>query len=218
MLKTLTLISVLCLLGKQAEAQNNIKVLSGQVVDAQSFLPISFAHIVGNEKQVIADADGNFSISVHIGDTLTFSHINFERYAILISASPLQPIQVYMKKKDYMMDEIVIRDYLLEEELKQQIVEHEVKYTEEEVNAIQNVAFSTLLYKKGYVPEMNSLDNFKNYMKEPQGVSLFSSDPSKGLIKSIQRLSQQNKNSSSDLFRLNKTDTTTIYRFYIPQD
>lgn len=218
MLKTLASLSVLCLLGTQAVAQNTSTMFSGQIVDAERFFPISFAHIVGNETQVIADADGNFSISVHIGDTLTFSHINFERYSLLITASPLQPIRVYMKKKENLMDEIIIRDYLLEEELKQEIVEHEVKYSEEEINAIQNVAFSTLLYKKGYVPEMNSLDNFKNYMKEPQGVSLFSSDPSKGLIKSIQRLSQQNKNSSSNRLRLNQTDTTTIYRFYVPHD
>lgn len=116
------------------------------------------------------------------------------------------------------MQELIIRDYLPEEQLKQEMLEYEVEYTLEEVNAINNVQQSTILYKKGYVPEMNSLDNFKYYMKEPQGVTLFSSNPSKGLIKSLKRLSQQKKNYYPHSLRLNKTDTAnfkSLHRFII---
>lgn len=217
MLKTILLI-FLCLHGYLSKSQSESKHISGQVLDKMTKDPVPFTHIVGKGRQVITNANGEFSIPVNIGDTLTFSHINFERNSILITDISERKIMIYLNAKENLLKEIVIRDYLPEEEFKQEIIKRKVQYTEDEVNAIQNVEYSTILYKKGYVPEMNSLDNFKNYMKEPQGVTLFSSDPSKGLIKSIQRLSQQDKNSSPNRTWPNKTDTTTIYRFYFLPD
>ncbi|WP_422360970.1 carboxypeptidase-like regulatory domain-containing protein [Reichenbachiella sp.] len=214
MLKTLILLLAISLLQFCTVAQNTSATLSGQVKDKESGDPVSFSHIVGNKRQIITNANGEFSIQVDIGDTLTFSHVNFERYSIFIADNPENDIIIFLSKKERLMQEIIIHDYLPEDEFKQEVVEHEVKYTEAEVNAMQNVEFSTLLYKKGYVPEMNSLDNFKNYMKEPQGVSLFSSDPSKGLIKSIQRLSTQNKTHYPNTLNLNKTDTVKFKSLY----
>ncbi|WP_420580450.1 hypothetical protein [Reichenbachiella sp.] len=218
MLKILILLLAICLFQVCAVAQNVSATLSGQVRDKQTSSSVPFTHIVGNERQSIANSNGEFSIQVSIGDTLTFSHINFDRYSILISDIPEKDIIIFLNRKENLMKEIVIRDYLPEAEFKQEIVEHEVKYTEAEANAIQNVEFSTLLYKKGYVPEMNSLDNFKNYLKEPQGVTLFSSDPSKGLLKSIKRLSQQSRTNRPFMLRLNKIDTASIDEIRIPKD
>jgi len=117
------------------------------------------------------------------------------------------------------LPELIIREYLPEEELKNEIINHNVTISIEETNAINNVASSTILYLQGYVPEMNSLDNFKNYIKEPQGVTLFSSDPSKGLIKTIKRLSQQSKTFNQSRLNLNniKSDTTQTELFLFPK-
>ncbi|SMD34760.1 CarboxypepD_reg-like domain-containing protein [Reichenbachiella faecimaris] len=200
-----------------ANAQFSEALFSGQLLDQQTLKPIPFVHIVGVKTQVISNSNGVFSIEIQKGDSLTFSHINFERSSIQISEISDQVIPMYLKKKENLMQEVIIRDYLPEEELKQEMMAYKVPYTVEEINAVNNVEYSTLLYKKGYIPEMNSLDNFKNYMKEPQGVTLFSSDPSKGIIKSIKRPSQQNKSYYSSSLRLNKTkiDTTMIDQFFI---
>ena len=215
MLKTLILLLAISLLQVCAVAQNVPVTLSGHVRDKQTDAPVSFTHIVGNERQIIANSEGEFSIRVSIGDTLTFSHVNFDRYSVLISDIPEKDIIIFLKKKEHLLKEIIIRDHLPEDEFKQGIVEHEVKYTEAEVNAINNVEFSTVLYKSGYVPEMNSLDNFKNYIKEPQGVTLFSSDPSKGLIRSIKRLNHQKRTLSDQTLILNKTDTVKFNSLYL---
>lgn len=218
MLKTLILLLSLSLPQVSAVAQNISATLLGQVRDKQTGSPVPFTHIVGNKKQIIANADGKFTIPVSIGDTLNFSHVNFDRYSILISDIPEKDIIIFLKKKEHLLKEIIIRDHLPEDEFKQEIVEHEVKYTEAEINAISNVEFSTIMYKQGYVPEMNSLDNFKNYMKEPQGITLFSSDPSKGLIKSFQRLSTEKGTFNKNGLKLNKTksDSLLIKKFNIP--
>lgn len=216
MLKPSVVFVLLFLYGYHATAQNSSVSVSGQVFDQQTQVPIPFVHILGRRTQSISDSNGNFSILVKKGDTLTFTHINFERYSIQISKVPERTIPIYLKKKENIMQEIIIRDYLPEEELKQEMINHVVKYSAEEVNALYNVEFSTILYKKGYVPEMNSLDNFKNYIKEPQGVTLFSSDPSKGIIKSIKKLT--NKTYYSGQLKLNKTDTVLIHSFKFSEE
>lgn len=194
--------------------------LSGQLLDHQTQTPIAFVHIVGSVEQTISDSKGMFSISTFKGDTIKFSHINFERYDIKISEIPERTIPIYLTKKETVLQEVIIRDYLLEDELKQEIIAYEVKTSKEEANAVYNVANSTVLYLQGYTPEMNSLDNFKNYIKEPKGVTLFSSDPSKGLIKSIKKLNQQNSYLDPYRLKLNKVkiDTAQILLFKLPNE
>lgn len=209
MLKRLKLLLVAAMICSWVMAQQS-EIFYGQVVDSSSQEPIPFVHVIGSGVQTISDSQGFFSIRIAKGDTLTFSHINFEPYRMCITETTSQIITIRLKRKENLMQEIIVRDYSPEEELKQEMINHVVIYSMEEINAINNVEFSTILYKNGYVPEMNSLDNFKNYMKEPQGVTLFSSDPSKGLIKSIKRLSQQKKTYSPNTMNLNKTDTVKL--------
>ncbi|MEP1780243.1 hypothetical protein [Reichenbachiella sp.] len=218
MLKKLLLIFAAVVQWTHSTAQDSGFKLYGQIQDKQSHSPIGFVHVIGSSEQVVSDQSGLFSITFQVGDTITFSHINFDRYAVRITDSGKQALIILLSPKENLMQEIIIRDYLAEEDLKREIVEREVKYSVEEVNAINNIAFSTVLYKKGYVPEMNSLDNFKNYMKEPQGITLFSSNPSKGLIRSIKKLKQQKNSFGQSELKLNrvKTDTLLINQFLTP--
>lgn len=212
MLKRTTILSGALLLCTSALAQLSA-TFAGQVIDAATGEPIPFVHIVGSNVQAISDYDGFFSLVIEEGDSLVFSHVNFEPYRMYISQLSKSTIAIRLKRKETLMQEIIIRDYLPEAELKQKMIEHEVIYTIEEINAVNNVAYSTILYKKGYIPEMNSLDNFKNYMKEPQGVTLFSTNPSKGIIKTIQRLrSKHNSYPEHDLKPI-KLDTAYINLF-----
>lgn len=218
MLKTIPKLLLCILPSASVFAQNSGTLWSSQIVDKETHLPISFVHVIGAHEQVISDSKGVFSIQIQVGDTIRFSHINFERYGILVSGTSSIPTHIYLTKKENLLQEIIIHDYLPEEEFKQEIVEHEIGHTVEEVNAINNVAYSTMLYKKGYVPQMNSLDNFKNYIKEPQGVALLSSNPSKGLIKSFKKLKPADGSLSQSKMKLNriKIDSLLVNHFLIP--
>ncbi|MEO9965818.1 MAG: carboxypeptidase-like regulatory domain-containing protein [Reichenbachiella sp.] len=217
MLKLLPTLFATILWG-QANAQISDLRISGQILDAKTHLPIAFAHVLGSTDQVVSDHLGQFSIKVRLGDTLTFSHINFDRYALKVLDRPENRLIIYLSPKENLMKEIIIREYMPEDEFKLEILKHEVQITKEEANAVNNVAYSTMLYRKGYVPEMNSLDNFKNYIKEPRGITLFSSDPNKGLIRSIKKLNQQNKSYNLNGLNLNrvKTDSLSNNLFYVP--
>ena len=171
-------------------AQSQNENFLGLLLDAQSHEPIAFAHVIGSDESAISDHLGYFSVKANIGDTIQISHVNYERYALRVERLTGKRLIIYLFTKDHMMKEIVIRNYMSEDELKEKIVEHEIEPTIEEINATNNVAYSNLLFLKGYVPEMNSLDNFKNYIQEPKGVTFFSTGPSRGLIRSLKKLSK----------------------------
>ena len=207
MLKT-TLMVMLALSGFEVMAQSEKGILSGKILDYKNQEPIPFVHVKGSISQTITNSNGHFSIQMLKGDTLTFSHLNYQRYNIQINSLPDYDILIHLDPKENIMDEVIINEYLPEEELKQEMIDHEVNYSTEEINAVQNVSQSTMLYKMGYVPHMNSLDNFKDYIKGPQGVTLFSSDPSKGLIKSLKNINKINY-SLKNLNRV-KTDSSKL--------
>lgn len=52
----------------------------GKVADEESQEPLEYCHIINTSKQIgaISNADGNFKIHAHIGDTLLFSFVGYE--------------------------------------------------------------------------------------------------------------------------------------------
>lgn len=210
MLKQLSIFIIGILSWTIVPGQSPGKLWTGQVLDQETQAPIPFVHIVGADEGAISDAEGLFSIQVTVGDTVQFSHINYERYAVLIWIASERPVKVYLSRKENLMPEIVIRDYMPLDEFKQEIAKREAKHSVEEVNASYNMEFSTLLFRYGYTPEMNSLDNFKDYVRDPQEATLISSNPSRGLLRSLRVLRNQNGLFDRSQLKLNKTKNDSI--------
>lgn len=220
MLRQLSIFLICILPLTELLGQGQGKLWTGQILDKENQSPISFVHIVGAERATISDAEGRFSIQIQVGDTIQFSHINYERYAVVIWVASERPVKVYLSRKENLMPEIVIHDYMPLEEFKKELTRREVKKSVEEVNASYNAEFSTLLFKYGYTPEMNSLDNFKDYVKEPQGATLFSSNPSRGLLRSLRQLRDQRTVFDRSHLKLNKikNDSIQAKEFRIPRE
>ena len=87
-------------------AQNiNVK---GKVVDENS-LAIIGANIVSKEtkKGTISDIDGNFELSVPVGDKLVISFIGYETKEIAVK-SAMTDLTIVLKENLSMLDEVVV--------------------------------------------------------------------------------------------------------------
>lgn len=163
------------------------EMIVGQVFNLQTREPIPFAHIVSAKLGTTTNLDGKFRIPAHAGDTLLITHVNYEPLRVMITSDSMN---IYLRPGDVLLDEIIIGLLPSEDQFKKRLLESRVAPTKEEAAATQTMHLAKILFLSGYTPEMSSYDNYKEYSRDPQGVSIFSSDPSKGLIKSIQNISR----------------------------
>ena len=59
-----------------------------------------------------------------------------------------------------------------EEQFKNQLLRAQLQPSREEVHARTNIAYARELYLSGYVPTMNSRDNYQWQLQEPPGYHL----------------------------------------------
>ena len=81
-----------------------------------------------------------------------------------------------------------MRGFPPENQFKRQLLGVSLPPNQEETNAQANVAIARKLYLAGYVPLMDSRDNYQWQLHEPKEVTLFSSGPTKGLPKALKDL------------------------------
>ncbi len=87
------------------------EILRGKVVNA------SQEPVVGVSVQVLGDesrsassgADGTFSVSVNVGETLRLTSVEYDSQNVVVRT--LQPLTVTMQTKDEVLDEVVVIGY-----------------------------------------------------------------------------------------------------------
>ncbi|MEQ8471295.1 MAG: hypothetical protein RIC35_08915 [Marinoscillum sp.] len=183
------------------------EITVGQVIDLQSREPIPFAHIISATLGTTSNLEGKFRMPVNVGDTLLITHVNFEPFRAIVTSDSMN---IFLKPSDVLLNEVIIGLLPSEAQFKQEILESRVEPTKEEKAATETMQMAKTLFLAGYTPEMNSLDNYKDYIKGPQGVSILSSDPSKGIIKSFKNL-----NRYQSLFHTNYNYTESDSLSYI---
>lgn len=99
-----------------------------------------------------------------------------------------------------MLEEVNVFAFSGEEKFKKKILHLQINSTIEEVHAKNNIEYAHKLCLMGVVPGMNSEDNYKYYLNRPQGVSLFSTNPSKGLVKAIKNIKR-----ASEVVKMNQS-------------
>lgn len=164
-------------------AQPEERKIFGVVKDAQTLQPVPSAHVVGTRTGTYSDQRGWFVLSVEATDTLCFSHINYRAYNVVASTLTQDSLFVLLQPKDFLLREVTVRGLPDEEKFKRQILQTQFSLTQEEVAARENFSYARKLFLSGYVPTMNSRDNYDWHAREPSGVTLFSSGPNQGLLR-----------------------------------
>ena len=81
--------------------------LKGVVLEKDTNLPLPGAtvEIIGKELGVVTDFDGNFEITISIGDKIKVSYIGKKTVELNISSSP---ISIYMEEEANELDEVTV--------------------------------------------------------------------------------------------------------------
>lgn len=92
----------------QAVAQELVK---GKVVDAaeQPIVGVSVQVLGDDQRSTSTGADGEFIVSVDIGETLVFTSVEYRSRRMVVKN--LQPLQVTMQASDEVLDEVVVIGY-----------------------------------------------------------------------------------------------------------
>jgi len=87
------------------------ELLKGKIVDAsQKPLAGVSVRVLGDDnRSASSGAEGEFSVSVNIGETLQFSSVEYESQNVVVKS--LQPLTVTMRAKDEILDEVVVIGY-----------------------------------------------------------------------------------------------------------
>jgi len=178
----------------QVLCQNQYEKLEGTVMDSTTFQPIPQVNVWTRHSSTISDADGNFSLLVAQNDTLHFSHISYHdlvmKYGI---KNPTSRIRIILRQRIRLLDEVKIYSFLSENAFKQKIMETNPVLSREEEIAQINSKIITCLARYAPTYPMDAHDNYIDYMKGPQGVVIFSSKASKGLIRAIKNVMSPNQ-------------------------
>lgn len=87
------------------------EILKGKIVDAsqQPLVGVSVQVLGDENRSASSGLDGAFSVAAEIGETLRFTSVEYESLDLVITT--LQPLNVTMKAKDEVLDEVVVIGY-----------------------------------------------------------------------------------------------------------
>lgn len=183
------LLNLFCTLGfSQSRVMPEYTELNGMLLDSISQQPIPSAHIWTKHFKTTSNADGSFFLLVQPNDSIHISHISYN--SLIISARSIKsstPLQVLMTQRVVVLKEVSVSRVMSEDDFKKKIAETKLIESEEEQNAKANMAALNYYIKSIPQMSMNANDNYREYMKGPQGVTIFSSNGQRGLIKSNSR-------------------------------
>ena len=186
--------------------QNSV-IITGKILDQASLQPIPATHIYSGNKGTYADFDGSFSLQLDKSDTIVISHVAYYNQYIVLDTLSSAALSIYLQREVQLLDHFTLNQFPDLQIFKQQILNTKVK-DEKLENALRNIDLIRLQFLAGYGPDMTSLDNFKHYLKGPEGVKLLSSNPNKGLTSILRR------NNSASLFRGKNTGESAFENFF----
>jgi hypothetical protein len=174
-------------------AQNHLelrqnKIVHGVIIDGATFRGIANAYISTPSLGVISDAEGNFSIALSFGDSLHFSHVSYLPYHTIFNATlSHNKFVIVLSPKITFLKEVIVTP-LTEADFQNKVLETTPQLSMEEEIAKENVQILNRAAKFAMPLQMDSYQSYQDYIKGPQGVVLFSSNGSKGLVKAIKNV------------------------------
>jgi hypothetical protein len=164
------------------------KIVHGVVTDGTTSRGIPNVYIRTTSFGVISDSEGNFSTALSSGDSLHFSHLSYLPYHTIFSAElNSDKFVIVLSPKITFLKEVTVTP-LTEDEFQRKILETTPQLSPEEEIAQENIQLLNHAAKFAMPLQMDSYQSYRDYIKGPQGVVLFSSNGSKGLIRAIKNV------------------------------
>lgn len=167
-----------------AQDQTNVITLSGTIIDQSTLEPVPAAHIYSGPRGTYADLKGRFSLRLDRSDTITCSHVSYYNQSIVIDTVSQYDFIIYLQKEVRVLNPFTLGRLPDISLFKQQILDTDFADVKLR-NAMRNMSLIRLSFLNGYVPEMTSADNHRNYLIGPQGFTILSNSPNKGLSKAL---------------------------------
>jgi hypothetical protein len=154
----------------------------GRVIDGDSGLPIEGVHLKSDNRQVITDRDGFFSIYVRLGDLMVISHVSYQtmQYRIEDKAVPsLISLSVLVQE----LGEVTVTSLPSEAQLKQLLLYTPYYPPLMEIHLQQNMAYMKTIHSLNNNHLLNALDfSYKRLNSGNGEATLLSSNPSMGIM------------------------------------
>lgn len=164
------------------------RMMRGVITDGTTSRGIPNVYVRATSFGVISDAEGNFSMALSLGDSLHFSHLSYLPYSIVFHTDlNHNKFVIVLSPKITFLKEVTITP-LTEDEFQRKILETTPQLSREEEIAQENVQILNHATKFAMPLQMDSYQSYRDYMKGPQGVVLFSSNGSKGLVRAIKNV------------------------------
>lgn len=172
-------------------AQQSVYMVRGVVVDSQNNSPVTDVHVTTSRQGVVTDMNGAFEISVPEGDSLHFSHVAYqpEKYGVDKSVTDLI---IHLVPRVRVLREVNIFSFPTESEFKSTILSTEPTVSWEVAAAAENSERMREMARFAPMTKTHA-DLFFESLREPQGFTFLSSNPSRGLsafIRSVRRKEQ----------------------------
>lgn len=177
------------LLVLQASAQQEGFLLSGRVLDAQSKEPVSIASLQDGRELVLTNVKGEFKVKVKPGDRLLVSHTAYEPISYVVEAGS-SSIEILLVEKMVELSEVEVSSFISEGQFKEEVLNAVPKYDYEHKVAARNMQMVNQIVPLGYAPDFNPYGLFKDATSVDE-VSLFSTNPSMGLLKALKQMGQR---------------------------
>ncbi|WKN33745.1 hypothetical protein PZB74_10450 [Porifericola rhodea] len=169
-------------------AQNEGRVIWGIVKELPTYQAVPIVNIQGGIKGAYTNVEGEFSLRVIEGDTLSVTHINYYPLRLILNEEDEDTIQIFLFARENTLKELVIRGLPSEEKFVNDLLEHRGQKTSQELLSEKNTSLAHAYFLIGYVPEMDGVDNHKWYVAGPRMVTFFSSGPSKGILRAFKNI------------------------------
>lgn len=181
--------------------------LYGEIRDSVTNNPIGDVHITVDHSTVVSNAKGEFNLTITDGDSISFSHVSYEPLTIVYKKTFTQsPIKIHLVQDVTLLREVTISPFYTEDEFKAKLLTTEPKISKEQEIANENSERIKSIVK--FAPPSPTLnEQFYVQMKGPQGIMLFSNDPSKGIIKAFKNIF------SPEVYTIPKVSTRSNYRY-----
>lgn len=205
-------LAALAMTMSSASAQH---IFNGTLRDSETRVPIPYAHISNGSSGQISDSQGHFSISYEEGDSLYITHVNYAELLFNPKKSNGDLQDIFLIPVDMLLTEITIYHLPDLETFKERIRSTNLEPTDMQVNVLNNMQKIKLAVLSDETPEMTSMDNFNFYMQDPKGVSIFSTDPNKGLIRAIRTIyGKSHRNYQPSVTSMKPISTNQFWKYY----
>jgi len=157
----------------------------GVVIDSLYQLPVSDVHISTTRYGTISAENGIFSLLLASGDSLYFSHVNYQPFVFVYYAGIHNHLKIALIPRVRILKEVRVLPFDTEEAFKTKLMEGDAVESVEVKAAKENSAKLKGLGAFAPPPPLSILGRFEAALEGPQGVTFFSSKSGKGIFEII---------------------------------